>query len=135
MNKAALTKPAIGVLVGASIALAASAGASQTTGNWFSSITMDSHWSGVRWSQVADGGSVAAGSMERNVAQSFTFNFTPKSDFDGRRQWWEVVVGKASCSGRRICCCMTMFWRMLGWNLHRQERSDVRVSFTNMLWL
>jgi len=38
MNKAALTKPAIGVLVGASLALAASAGASQTSGNWFSSI-------------------------------------------------------------------------------------------------
>ena len=38
MNKKALTKPAIGVLVGASIALAASAGASQTTGNWFSSM-------------------------------------------------------------------------------------------------
>lgn len=37
MNKT-LTKPAIGVLVGASIALAASAGASQTTGNWFSSM-------------------------------------------------------------------------------------------------
>lgn len=37
MNKAALTKPAIGVLVGASLALAASAGASQTSGNWFSS--------------------------------------------------------------------------------------------------
>lgn len=38
MNKAALTKPAIGVLVGASLALAASAGASQTSGNWFSSM-------------------------------------------------------------------------------------------------
>lgn len=38
MNKATLTKPAIGVLVGASLALAASAGASQTSGNWFSSI-------------------------------------------------------------------------------------------------
>lgn len=38
MNKAALTKPAIGVLVGASLVLAASAGASQTSGNWFSSI-------------------------------------------------------------------------------------------------
>lgn len=38
MNKAALTKPAIGVLVGASLALAASAGASQTGGNWFSSM-------------------------------------------------------------------------------------------------
>ena len=37
MNKA-LTKPAIGVLVGASLALAASAGASQTSGNWFSSL-------------------------------------------------------------------------------------------------
>ena len=37
MNKA-LTKPAIGVLVGASLALAASAGASQTSGNWFSSM-------------------------------------------------------------------------------------------------
>ena len=37
MNKA-LTKPAIGVLVGASLALAASAGASQTGGNWFSSM-------------------------------------------------------------------------------------------------
>ena len=37
MNKT-LTKPAIGVLVGASIALAASAGASQTGGNWFSSM-------------------------------------------------------------------------------------------------
>ena len=37
MNKA-FTKPAIGVLVGASLALAASAGASQTSGNWFSSI-------------------------------------------------------------------------------------------------
>lgn len=37
MNKA-LTKPAIGVLVGASVALAASAGASQTSGNWFSSM-------------------------------------------------------------------------------------------------
>lgn len=38
MNKAAITKPAIGVLVGASLALAASAGASQTGGNWFSSM-------------------------------------------------------------------------------------------------
>lgn len=38
MNKAALTKPAIGVLVGASLALAASAGASQPSGNWFSSL-------------------------------------------------------------------------------------------------
>lgn len=38
MNKAALTKPAIGVLVGASLALAASAGASQTSSNWFSSM-------------------------------------------------------------------------------------------------
>ena len=38
MNKKALTKPAIGVLVGASLALAASAGASQTSGNWFSSM-------------------------------------------------------------------------------------------------
>jgi len=38
MNRAALTKPAIGVLVGASLALAASAGASQTSGNWFSSM-------------------------------------------------------------------------------------------------
>ena len=38
MNKAAITKPAIGVLVGASLALAASAGASQTSGNWFSSM-------------------------------------------------------------------------------------------------
>ena len=38
MNKTALTKPAIGVLVGASLALAASAGASQTSGNWFSSM-------------------------------------------------------------------------------------------------
>lgn len=38
MNKAALTKPAIGVLVGASLALAASAGASQASGNWFSSV-------------------------------------------------------------------------------------------------
>ena len=37
MNKQALTKPAIGVLVGASLALAASAGASQSGGNWFSS--------------------------------------------------------------------------------------------------
>ena len=37
MNKAS-TKPAIGVLVGASLALAASAGASQTSGNWFSSL-------------------------------------------------------------------------------------------------
>ena len=37
MNKA-LTKPAIGVLVGASLALAASAGASQPSGNWFSSL-------------------------------------------------------------------------------------------------
>lgn len=37
MNKAALTKPAIGLLVGASLALAASAGASQSGGNWFSS--------------------------------------------------------------------------------------------------
>ena len=37
MNKAALTKPAIGVLVGASLVLAASAGASQSGGNWFSS--------------------------------------------------------------------------------------------------
>lgn len=37
MNKA-FTKPAIGVLVGASLALAASAGASQTSGNWFSSM-------------------------------------------------------------------------------------------------
>ena len=37
MNKKALTKPAIGVLVGASLALAASAGASQSGGNWFSS--------------------------------------------------------------------------------------------------
>ena len=37
MNKA-FTKPAIGVLVGASFALAASAGASQTSGNWFSSM-------------------------------------------------------------------------------------------------
>ena len=37
MNKKALTKPAIGVLVGASFALAASAGASQSGGNWFSS--------------------------------------------------------------------------------------------------
>ena len=37
MNKA-FTKPAIGVLVGASLALAASAGASQTSGNWFSSL-------------------------------------------------------------------------------------------------
>lgn len=37
MNKAALTKPAIGVLVGASLVLAASAGASQNGGNWFSS--------------------------------------------------------------------------------------------------
>ncbi len=37
MNKAALTKPAIGVLVGACLALAASAGASQSGGNWFSS--------------------------------------------------------------------------------------------------
>ncbi|MGE0113131.1 hypothetical protein [Aquabacterium sp.] len=38
MNKAAITKPAIGVLVGASLALAASAGASQTGGKWFSSM-------------------------------------------------------------------------------------------------
>lgn len=38
MNKDAFTKPAIGVLVGASLALAASAGASQTSGNWFSSM-------------------------------------------------------------------------------------------------
>ena len=38
MNKATLTKPAIGVLVGASLALAASAGASQISGNWFSSM-------------------------------------------------------------------------------------------------
>lgn len=38
MNKAALTKPAIGLLVGASLALAASAGASQASGNWFSSV-------------------------------------------------------------------------------------------------
>lgn len=38
MNKAAITKPAIGVLVGASLALVASAGASQTGGNWFSSM-------------------------------------------------------------------------------------------------
>ncbi len=38
MNKAAITKPAIGVLVGASLALAASAGASQTSGTWFSSM-------------------------------------------------------------------------------------------------
>ena len=37
MSKKALTKPAIGVLVGASLALAASAGASQSGGNWFSS--------------------------------------------------------------------------------------------------
>ena len=37
MNKKALTKPAIGVLVGASLVLAASAGASQSGGNWFSS--------------------------------------------------------------------------------------------------
>ncbi|HNQ04886.1 MAG TPA: hypothetical protein PKH69_09765 [Thiobacillaceae bacterium] len=36
MNKA--SKPAIGVLVGASLALAASAVASQTSGNWFSSL-------------------------------------------------------------------------------------------------
>lgn len=38
MNRKALTKPTIGVLVGASLALAASAGASQTSGNWFSSM-------------------------------------------------------------------------------------------------
>ena len=38
MNKAALTKPAIGMLVGASLTLAASAGASQASGNWFSSV-------------------------------------------------------------------------------------------------
>lgn len=38
MTTARLTKPAIGVLVGASLALAASAGASQTSGNWFSSM-------------------------------------------------------------------------------------------------
>ena len=38
MNKTAITKPAIGVLVGASLALAASAGASQTSSNWFSSL-------------------------------------------------------------------------------------------------
>lgn len=37
MSKKAFTKPAIGVLVGASLALAASAGASQSGGNWFSS--------------------------------------------------------------------------------------------------
>jgi len=37
MNTQALTKPAIGVLVGASLALAASAGAPQSGGNWFSS--------------------------------------------------------------------------------------------------
>lgn len=38
MTTTRLTKPAIGVLVGASLALAASAGASQTSGNWFSSM-------------------------------------------------------------------------------------------------
>lgn len=38
MTTARLTKPALGVLVGASLALAASAGASQTGGNWFSSM-------------------------------------------------------------------------------------------------
>lgn len=38
MNKTALAKPAISVLVGASLALAASAGASQTSGNWFTSL-------------------------------------------------------------------------------------------------
>ncbi|MDE1715332.1 hypothetical protein PWG14_22990 [Chromobacterium amazonense] len=38
MSKAAITKPAIGVLVGASLTLAASAGTSQIGGNWFSSM-------------------------------------------------------------------------------------------------
>ena len=48
MNKAALTKPAIGVLVGASLALAASAGASQS----FSLVPMPRS-SALRYTLVA----------------------------------------------------------------------------------